>query len=243
MCRQGRARPGRVDTVLTGAKKNMPMTYVATSPAARWIHALCERMPDTYVGHTTVAEREAHAMLYERMLASHTVEMAWAAAEASQQEQQPQNGTLHIAFVDKPGSLSAITASLARNGINIFNMSAFSTDTGVAIDSFCVSSFDDNAAHDIKASLEQAGEASDAMSDGTRSDDASSNGTSAVESPWFQTFRPRQTERGTASAALHFTELLKKEADAAMHASSPNGNRSSMSRSASHHSLSNSLSR
>ena len=63
--------------------------------------------------------------------------------------------TLHLAFRDRPGSLSAIAACLGEHGINIVHVSAFCTTTSIAIDTVEVNTFTPAAAESIKSRIQE----------------------------------------------------------------------------------------
>lgn len=110
--------------------------------------SLIDRMPANYVHVTTAWERKAHEALYARLEDNWTnVELAWEPLV------DRLGVALHLAFLDRPGSLSAITAALAECNINILSMSAFCTDTGVAIDTLEISRFDETAAKTVIARM------------------------------------------------------------------------------------------
>jgi hypothetical protein len=129
---------------------------------------------------------------------------------------------LSCAFVDKRGSLSAITNTLASHGINILGLSAFSTDTGIAIDTFEVDRFDESAAMSLIACMDglyffssnlptPRMLVSPSLSPSSSPSASLRGGDSFVEhmSELSRSARPRQTERGSAVAAHRFTSLLR----------------------------------
>ena len=103
---------------------------------------------------TNVHEREIYAKELVHRLVNNktTVELSWR-PRCLPRSGQPFTELLCV-FVDKRGSLSAITSTLASLKINILGLSAFSTDTGIAIDTFEVDRFDESAAMSLIASME-----------------------------------------------------------------------------------------
>lgn len=60
---------------------------------------------------------------------------------------------LHVIFKDVHGSLSTITSAITERGIAISRVVAFTTDSGVGIDTFTLSTFDQPAADVLKRRL------------------------------------------------------------------------------------------
>ena len=178
---------------------------------------LSSHLPPSYITSTNAQERETHAKLFHRLV-QHTssVELSW----------HPLHDRLGVAlscvFVDKRGSLSAITNTLASHGINILGLSAFSTDTGIAIDTFEVDRFDESAAKSLISCMEglyffssnlptPMMLVSPSLSPSSSPSASIRGGDSFVEqmSDLSRSARPRLTERGSAVAAHRFTSLLR----------------------------------
>ena len=178
---------------------------------------LSSHLPPAYITSTNAQEREIHAQLFQRLVQHRSsVELSWHPLH-----DRP-GVALSCAFVDKRGSLSAITNTLASHGINILGLSAFSTDTGIAIDTFEVDRFDESAAMSLIASMEALFFfssnlptprmlVSPSLSPSSSPSASLRGGDSFVEhmSELSRSARPRQTERGSAVAAHRFTSLLR----------------------------------
>ena len=181
---------------------------------------LSSHLPSSYITSTTAQEREIHAQLFQRLV-QHTssVELSWHPLH-----DRP-GVELSCVFVDRRGSLSAVTNTLASHGINILGLSAFSTDTGIAIDTFEVDRFDESAAKSLIACMEglyfsfnlptplMLVSASSPSHSPASSHSASIRGGDSFVRHMSELSqlspRPLQTERGSAVAALRFKSLLR----------------------------------
>ena len=181
-----------------------------------------ENLPLPILTPTNVHEREIYAKELVHRLVNNktTVELSWR-PRCLPRSGQPFIELLCV-FVDKRGSLSAITSTLASLKINILGLSAFSTDTGIAIDTFEVDRFDESAAMSLIASMEGLYFSSSnlptpvmlvspSLSPSSSPSASVRGGDSFVEhmSELSRSARPRQTERGSAVAAHRFTSLLR----------------------------------
>ena len=111
---------------------------------------LLEILAPNYIASTTTSDRAAHLQVYNRLMAtSSTFEMSTSAMPDTERV------TLHLAFRDRPGSLSAIAACLGEHGINIVHLSAFCTTTSIAIDTVEVNTFTPAAAESIKSRIQE----------------------------------------------------------------------------------------
>jgi acetolactate synthase small subunit len=181
---------------------------------------LSSHLPPSYITSTNAQERDTHAKLFHRLV-QHTssVELSWHPLH-----DRP-GVALSCVFVDKRGSLSAITNTLASHGINILGLSAFSTDTGIAIDTFEVDRFDESAAKSLISCMEglyfsfnlptplMLVSASSPSHSPASSHSASIRGGDSFVRHMSELSqlspRPLQTERGSAVAALRFKSLLR----------------------------------
>ncbi len=68
-------------------------------------------LPPSYIASTTTGERARHFELYSRLISTSSV-IEMVATEVPDEE----HVALHLAFRDRPGTLSAITASLGEHG-------------------------------------------------------------------------------------------------------------------------------
>ena len=185
-----------------------------------------EHLPQPILTPTNVHEHEIYVPMYAKELVHRlvnnktTVELSWR-PRCLPRSGQPFTELLCV-FVDKRGSLSAITSTLASLKINILGLSAFSTDTGIAIDTFEVDRFDESAAMSLIASMEALFFfssnlptprmlVSPSLSPSSSPSASLRGGDSFVEhiSELSRSARPRQTERGSAVAAHRFTSLLR----------------------------------
>ena len=105
-----------------------------------------EQLPGNYVAQTTSAQRTQHFELYKRYEAStEEVLLSWAPlADGSA------NTELHAVFAKRLGELSTITTALNEKGIRVVRCVTFATNSGVAIDTFELTSFDQEAANHVK---------------------------------------------------------------------------------------------
>jgi acetolactate synthase small subunit len=181
---------------------------------------LSSHLPSSYITSTTAQERVTHAQLFQRLV-QHTssVELSWHPLH-----DRP-GVVLSCVFVDRRGSLSAITNTLASHGINIAGLSAFSTDTGIAIDTFEVDRFDESAAKSLISCMEGLYFSSNlprplmllSASSPSHSPASSHSGSIRGGDSFVKHMselsqrspRPIQTERGSAVAALRFKSLLR----------------------------------
>ena len=119
------------------------------------IDELARHMPADYSTSTTAANRLKHLELYRQLNEDgdngERVVISW---ELKPDGDDSHNVLIHLAFRDCLGSLSAISSTLAERGINLIKVSAFSTDTGVAIDMLEVNTFDLGSAAALKARLQ-----------------------------------------------------------------------------------------
>ena len=111
--------------------------------------ALEAQLPGNYVAQTTSAQRTQHFELYKRYEAStEEVLLSWAPlADGSA------NTELHAVFAKRLGELSTITTALNEKGIRVVRCVTFATNSGVAIDTFELTSFDQEAANHVKTAL------------------------------------------------------------------------------------------
>ena len=185
-----------------------------------------EHLPQPILTPTNVHEHEIYVPMYAKELVHRlvnnktTVELSWR-PRCLPRSGQPFTELLCV-FVDKRGSLSAITSTLASLKINILGLSAFSTDTGIAIDTFEVDRFDESAAMSLIACMDglyffssnlptPRMLVSPSLSPSSSPSASLRGGDSFVEhmSELSRSARPRQTERGSAVAAHRFTSLLR----------------------------------
>ena len=111
---------------------------------------LLEILAPNYIASTTTSDRAAHLQVYNRLMATSSIfEMSTSAMPDTERV------TLHLAFRDRPGSLSAIAACLGEHGINIVHLSAFCTTTSIAIDTVEVNTFTPAAAESIKSRIQE----------------------------------------------------------------------------------------
>ena len=111
---------------------------------------LLEILAPNYIASTTTSDRAAHLQVYNRLMATSSIfEMSTSAMPDTE------HVTLHLAFRDRPGSLSAIAACLGEHGINIVHVSAFCTTTSIAIDTVEVNTFTPAAAESIKSRIQE----------------------------------------------------------------------------------------
>ena len=182
-------------------------------------------LPPPFLTPTNVHEREMYAQeLIHRLVHNKTtVELSWQ-PRSSPRSARPVIELLCV-FVDMLGSLSAIASTLASLKINILGLSAFSTDTGIAIDTFEVDRFDESAAKSLIACMEglyfsfnlptplMLVSASSPSHSPASSHSASIRGGDSFVRHMSELSqrspRPLQTERGSAVAALRFKSLLR----------------------------------
>ena len=138
---------------------------VATLIRARLVHLIEEQrsgqrdpleleLPESYVHGTTVDERKAHSALFKlyqehRALGTpqQKVQMMWNKAGKT-------SVVLYLVYEDVVGSLGVITASLRESRVDIHNIAAYSTASGVAVHTIQLSSnFNDDVAQTLKANL------------------------------------------------------------------------------------------
>jgi len=169
-----------------------------------------ERLPDNYFALTNPLERASHASLYLRMMQHRSsCELSWRPLSKGAGVE------LHLVFIDQPGSLSAITASLASHGINILRATAFSTNDGVAVDTLDCTHFDSDAASTLVLRMRLNSDDSNLLSlespvgsSLVKTPNSSLHGTDAWKRQWRYK-PPRQSARGTAAAGDAFQDLLR----------------------------------
>jgi len=178
---------------------------------------LLERMPHNYMTATIPAERAAHAALLARLVQYQSdCELSWRHVPARGR----MTTELYLAFVDRPGSLSAITACLAACSINILRVGAFSTTDGIAVDTLECSHFDGDAAGRLLLRMRHERDADDlAPYDSAsasprlpRSPNISTQASAHGADAWSRQQEwkpPRASARGTAAAATTFQDLLR----------------------------------
>ena len=96
--------------------------------------ALISQLPEKYVASTTASERLAHFELYKRLDAhveKNEVLMSWAPLGSGNP-----NVIVHAVFTDVPGSLATAASALSERNISMLRVLAFTTNAGVAIDTF-----------------------------------------------------------------------------------------------------------
>ena len=159
----------------------------------RWAHVVLTRLPVHYMRSTTVAEREAHRELYERVVSRElvhgTVELAW---QDDTTREGATSATLFAVFPDQKGSLSLITSALAQHGINIYDVMATSTDHGIAVDTLKLSHFHAQAATTIVQKMRP-------PRPGAQTAGAGGESSTGL----------RQSHRGSFAATLAFQRLLR----------------------------------
>lgn len=114
---------------------------------------LIRQLPGNYEASTTPAERLAHFELYKRFEAvdgfvNGDVLLSW-----NRMDDGSAHVLLHAVFRDTVGSLSTATSALADRSVDVKRVSAFCTPSGVAVDTFELSRFDNHAAEHLKAVL------------------------------------------------------------------------------------------
>lgn len=118
--------------------------------------ALLELLPGNYVASTTPAEREQHDALHRRLKGGETVQLAWEPIGSAHDKGGGGHIALYLVFPDAVNSLSIITSTLGSLGVNILRVAAFSTTTGIAIDTLELSAFEEAHAEQLKARLADA---------------------------------------------------------------------------------------
>ena len=127
------------------------MVGTGTADSMQLATELLRQLPDHYLTSTTVDERRAHLELYSQF--KMVLVGSGRRREDVYMDWKPQQKTvlLHLVFFDFTGSLNTVTATLAARSIDIVRVAAFGTRGGVALDTFEVSSFDEDAALLLKA--------------------------------------------------------------------------------------------
>ena len=120
-----------------------------------WIGSdwLVRLLPDNYTASTSHADRLEHFELYKRFEASDAFERGDVLLSWTPLEDFSGNVMLHAVFRDTTGSLSTITSAVAEKGVDVKRVVAFTTSTGIAVDSFELSCMDQSVAEHLKKQL------------------------------------------------------------------------------------------
>ena len=115
---------------------------------------LLRQLPDSYTDSTTEHERVAHFELFKRFQAEalhdskkEPIVFSWGPMPDGKAV------ALHACFCDVVGALNAVISTITERQFNIARVAAFSTFSGIAIDTFELNAFDQAAADILKDRL------------------------------------------------------------------------------------------
>lgn len=173
---------------------------------------LSRQLPADYLQSTTAAERLSHLELYRSFVGGGDRHVGLAFAPVN--DAAYSHVMLHLVFRDAIGSLSAITSTLTELGINMVRVAAFCTESGVAVDWFELSHFDQSSADILTSRLKLLVEGSSSSRDAPVV--AWPGGTAvAFQTSWRGTLGGRRGARGELAVGASWFAIGQATMEAA----------------------------